>query len=169
MRMKIIRIMILPLLLTVPGLAWGGFNEGLSAAQRGDYSVALREWQPLAQQGDANAQYHIGVLYHNGFGVTQDYQQAINWYRKAAEQGLAAAQFNLGVLFHNGGKVKLDYVQAYMWFDIAGINGVVQADNNRDVTATKMTPPQIAEAKRLAREWVAKHPHPEASTSRSDR
>lgn len=158
MLMKPVRTMILSLLLAVPGLSWGGFEEGLTAAQKGDYDTALREWQPLARQGDANAQYHLGVMYHNGFGVTQNLQEAINWYRKAAEQGLAAAQYNLGVMYHNGGKVKQDYVQSYMWFDIAEINGALQAGSNREVTASKMTPAQITEARRLAREWISQHP-----------
>lgn len=155
--MKIIRIMILPALLAVHGLAWSGFDEGLAAAQRGDYNTALREWQPLAQKGDANAQYHLGVMCHNGLGVPQDFKKAMNWYRKAARQGLAAAQYNLGVLYYNGGEVSQNYVQAYMWLNIASVNGVEAALPNRDIAAAKMTPAQISEAQRLAREWMEKH------------
>lgn len=154
--MKIITLAVL--LLVAHGLAWGGFYEGLAAAQRGDYKVALREWQPLANNGDAQAQYHLGVMYHNGFGIPQDYGEAMKWYRKAARQGLAAAQYNLGVIYHNGGGVTQDYVQAYMWFNIASANGVVQAKRNQEIAATNMTPGQIAEAQNLAQKWMEKHP-----------
>lgn len=156
--MKRIGIMVFPLLLAVHGLAWGGFNEGLAAARQGDYNTALREWRPLAQQGDANAQYHLGVMYHNGLGITKDYQQALDWYLRAARQGLAAAQYNLGVIYHNGGGVKQDYIQAYMWFNIASVNGIDEAIRNRDLAASKMTPAQVSEAQRLTREWIKKHP-----------
>ncbi|GAB6068870.1 hypothetical protein JCM13664_21910 [Methylothermus subterraneus] len=59
-------------LATPPALA--GFDEGLAAANRGDYATALKEWRPLAEQGDAVAQYNLGVMYDNGLGVPQDYQ-----------------------------------------------------------------------------------------------
>ena len=49
------------LMLATP--AWAGFDEGLAAAKRGDYATALREWRPLAKQGDADAQYNLGVMY----------------------------------------------------------------------------------------------------------
>ena len=156
--MKTVRIMVLSLLLAVHGLAWGGFNEGLEAARNGNYDTAMKEWKPLAEQGDANSQYHLGVLYHNGLGVPQDYKQAMNWYRKAAQQGLAAAQYNLGVIYHNCNSEAQNYVQAYMWFSIAIENGAAGATSNRDLTASKMTPAQITEAQRLARDWAAKYP-----------
>ena len=51
--------------------------------QKGDLATALREWRPLAEQGDAKAQYNLGVMYDNGKGVTQDYKEAVKWYRKS--------------------------------------------------------------------------------------
>ncbi len=82
--------------LTAP--AWAGWDEGVAAYQRGDYATAIRELRPLAEQGDANAQLFLGIMYENGQGVPQDYAEAVKWYRKAAEQGLANAQYNLGLL-----------------------------------------------------------------------
>ncbi len=52
----------------------------------------------LAAQGDAHAQFNLGVMYDKGRGVSQDYAEAVKWYRKAAEQGHASAQHNLGVM-----------------------------------------------------------------------
>ncbi len=76
--------------------ALAGFDEGLTAYQKGDYATALKEWQPLAEQGDEYAQYSLGVMYANGRGVEQSDAQAVGWYRKAADQGGAKAQYNLG-------------------------------------------------------------------------
>ena len=68
------------------------------AYERGEYAAALRLARPAADQGNANAQTWIGVLYANGQGVSQDYAEALRWYRKAADQGNATAQNNLGRL-----------------------------------------------------------------------
>lgn len=62
------------------------FGAGLAAAKAGDYSTALREWTPLAEQGFASAQHNLGNIYSNGLGVSQDYSEAVKWYRLAAEQ-----------------------------------------------------------------------------------
>ncbi len=64
--------------LTAP--AWGGWDEGAAAYQRGDYATALREWRPLAEQGNADAQFFLGVMYYKGRGVPQDYVEAIIWF-----------------------------------------------------------------------------------------
>lgn len=68
------------------------FEEGVSAAQRGDFATALKHFEPLAEQGDANAQRSLGIMYAYGEGVTQDDVKAVAWYRRAADQGYAAAQ-----------------------------------------------------------------------------
>jgi len=56
--------------------ARAGFEEGLAAYERGDYATALKEWQPLAVAGNADAQYYLGVMYAFGQGVPQDYREA---------------------------------------------------------------------------------------------
>ncbi len=103
--------------LTAP--AWAGFDEGVAAHKRGDYATALREWRPLAKQGNAKAQHNLGVIYDKGRGVPQDDAEAVKWYRKAAEQGVADAQYNLGVMYDNGRGVPQDYAQAHMWYNLA--------------------------------------------------
>ncbi len=60
--------------LTAP--AWAGSDEALAAYARGDYATAVREWRPLAEQGVAEAQFYLGLMYDNGQGVPQDYAKA---------------------------------------------------------------------------------------------
>lgn len=67
-------------------------EKGLAAAQSGDFATALKEWRPLAEQGNLTAQNNLGLMYERGQGVTQDLAEAVNWYRKAARQGYAGAQ-----------------------------------------------------------------------------
>ena len=100
-------------------------------------------------------------MYNYGQGVPQDYAEAAKWYRKAAEQGRANAQNNLGVMYERGQGVPLDYAQAHMWFDLAASKfppGAKRdrAVKNHDKIAKIMTPAQISEAHKLAREWKPK-------------
>ena len=89
--------------------AWAGdFEEGFAAAQKGDFATALRLWKPLAEQGNADAQFNFGVMYANGKGVAQDYKKAVKWYTLAAEQGDASAQYHLGLMYANGKGVAQD-------------------------------------------------------------
>ena len=145
--------------LTAP--AWAGFDEGTAAYDRGDYATALREWRPLAKQGVADAQYNLGVMYGEGLGVPQDYAKAVGWWRKAAEQGHATAQYNLGVAYHNGEGVPQNYAQAHMWHNLAASRFPPGEDHDRAVKDSNivgicMTPAQISEAQKLAREWKPK-------------
>ncbi len=145
--------------LTAP--AWAGVDEGVAAYKRGDYATALRELRPLAKQGNANAQYNLGIMYENGRGVPQDDAEAVKWYRKAAEEGYAKAQVLFGNMYLQGYGVPQDYVQAHMWFDVAAsrLPPGKQRDlaaEARDLVGRFMTSTQIAEAEKLAREWRPK-------------
>ncbi len=110
--------------------AWADFQAGFAAWDRGDYATALREWKPLAEQGDAVAQFNIGLMYGNGRGVPQDYAEAVKWYRKSAEQGYANAQNNIGLMYDNGQGVPQDYAEALKWFRKAAEQGVPRAQRN---------------------------------------
>lgn len=141
--------------------AWAWFDEGVAAHNRGDYAAALRGFLPLAQQGHAGAQYSLGLMYASGRGVPQDECEALKWFRLAGAQGVAGAQYSLGVMYASGQVAPQDYVQAHMWSTLAasrlspGKNRDT-AVKNRDIVAQKMTPAQLAEAQRLAREWKPK-------------
>ena len=85
---KTISALVVALMLGWAGAVHAGdFQKGLEAYNAGDYATALLEWRDLAEQGDAEAQYNLGVMYDNGQGVAQDYAEAVKWYRRAAEQG----------------------------------------------------------------------------------
>ena len=134
------------------------YLKGLEAQNKGDFATALREWTPLAEQGDADAQFVLGVMYKNGQGVTQDYKEAVKWWRKAAEQGYAKAQSNLGLMYDKGQGVLQDNVYAHMWWNIAASSGdLPNAAKNRDSIAKGMTAADISKAQALARECVKKN------------
>jgi len=211
-------------------------RDGQKAYLRGDFSAAMQLLRPLAEQGSADAQAYLGLMYDNGQGVSRDYAEAARWYRKgaeggnvtaqsllagmytegrgvskddaetvkwllkAAEQGSATAQrlmafrymegrgvprdeersaewffraaghgdaeaqFNLGQIHAEGRGVPRDPVQAYLWFSLAAGNGAdAQAGRlaveARNKLAPRMTPAQIAQAKRLVREWKPEKDH----------
>src|SRR5260370_1419165 len=133
-------------------LAAGPLDDGQAAYDRGNYATALLLWRPLAEQGDASAQYSLGVMYDHGQGVPRNYSEALAWFRKAAELGHAGAQYNLGAMYAEGQGVPRDYVLAYMWLNLAATSGNRTALRNRDIAAGHLSPGQIAEAERLARE-----------------
>ena len=86
-----------------------------------------------AEQGDAFAQWLLGLMYDNGLGVPQDAKEAVKWFRKAAEQGYAPAQYNLGVRYSNGQGVLKDYKEAVKWIRKAAEQGFAEAQNNLGV------------------------------------
>jgi len=121
-----------------------------------DYREAVRWYRAAAEQGLAKAQYNLGVMCEKGTGTTQDDEEAVRWYLAAAEQGLAQAQHNLGVMYHSGRGVPQDYIQAYMRYSLAASTGDELAGKNIELIAKEMSPEDIAEAQRLAREWKPK-------------
>jgi TPR repeat protein len=120
---------------------------------RQDYEEAAKWFRLAAEQGNAEAQFTLARQYAHGEGVPQDYKEAVKWYRLAAEQGDADAQVNLGILYVIGHGVPQDYVQAHTWFNLAAATGDADGAKARDKVAREMTPEQIADAQRRAREW----------------
>ena len=139
--------------------------------------LQLRELRLAADQGDASAQFNLGLMYAKGWGVPQvnlglmyvkgwgipqDDAEAVRWYRLAADQSHADAQYNLGVRYANGEGVPQDDLQAHMWFNLTASRSTGEnresAVSARDRARARMTAEQIAEAQRLAREWDAAHP-----------
>ena len=129
-----------------------------------DDAEAVVWYRLAAEQGHASAQYNLGVMYDNGEGIPQDDAEAIRWYRLAAEQGSASAQNNLGVMYGTGEGVPQDNVEAHMWLNLAA-SRLSGADRERTVAtrdrvAERMTPADLSEAQRRAREWHAAHQPP---------
>jgi TPR repeat protein len=131
------------------------FGLGLGVPQ--DYETAVKWMTLAAEQGSVMAQNEVGMMYYNGRGVPQDYKTAVKWYTLAAEQGFPGAQKNLGVMYFLGEGLIQDDVYAHMWLNIAASLRDKTASENRDIVAERMTPSQLEEAQRLARECVAKN------------
>ena len=106
---------------------WTILGGGYQSYLKGDYEAAYNEWLPLAELGDAEAQYNLGVLYDEGAGVEQDLATAISWYQKAASQGFIDAQTNLGMMLYHGHGVERDYQAAARWFRQAADQGDEEA------------------------------------------
>jgi TPR repeat protein len=129
------------------------FQDGVYAYQRKDYKEAIRLWKPLAEQGDADAQYNLGLMYDHGQGVPQDYKEGVRLYRLSAEQGNTKGQYNLGFMYAKGTGVLQDYALAHMWFNLSGSNGNKGGVKNRNIIEKRMSPSQIEKAQEMARNW----------------
>ena len=153
-------VLLLALGLSEPVLA-GPLEDANAAYQKQDYATALRLFRPLADQGEAGAQFKMGYMYDNGQGVPQDYAQAAKWFRLAADQGNAGAQYRLGHMYDLGRGVPKDAVEAHKWFNLAA-GGASDADPRkraakaRDAGAGKMSPAQVVVAQKRASAWQPK-------------
>jgi len=163
-----------------------------SQTNRAEDEATAKEVRKSAEEGDASAQYRLGLLYDGGVGVPQNYGQAKEWFEKAAKQGHVGAQADLGTLYLQGAGapqsaqmalfwfsraaeqgdvlsfaklgwmyaeglgVRQNFIQAHMWYNLSAAQGEQRAAEARDALAKQMTPAQIAEAQRLAREWKPK-------------
>jgi TPR repeat protein len=106
---------------------WTILGGGYQSYLKGDYTAAYDEWLPLAELGDAEAQFNLGVLYDEGAGVERDLATAADWYRKAATQGFIDAQTNLGIMYYHGLGVDRDHELAAHWFRLAADQGDAEA------------------------------------------
>ena len=115
----------------LPGAAsMADLETGLAAYMEGDYETSLTECQPLAEEGNAEAQFCVGRLYANGFGVDMNDDLALQWYGAAAAQGHCEAQYNLGLMNSNGWGVPMNDVEAAKWYALAAEQGHTQAQSS---------------------------------------
>ena len=119
----------------------GALEDAYSALNEGDYATALRLFRPLADEGNVAARKALAI---------------INDYCLDADKGNALAQFSLGFIYEKGLGMPQDYVRAHMWFSLAAAQGTKGAAEWRDRLAARMSPAQITEAQKLAREWKPK-------------
>ena len=115
--------------LAVPAAA-APLEEGVDAYRAKDYATAVKLWQPLAEQGNAAAQYRLGMLYAEGKGVEQNDATAFMWLQRAAKQGDADAQYNVGASYVEGIGVGKNEAEAASWFQRAANQGMVYAQIN---------------------------------------
>lgn len=109
------------------------FNAGVVAFLEGDYSGALVQWAPLAEEGHGGAQFNLGAMYRDGRGVPQDLAEAAWWFARSAESGHLRAQFALAVMYAEGEVVPKDFVEAAKWYGMAAEQGHAQAQYNLGV------------------------------------
>ena len=115
-------------------LVWWGarpaqaeFAAGWAAYQRGEFATALEVWRPLADDGMAEAQYNLGIMYDEGKGVARDIAAAMAWWNKAADQGMAAAQHNLASAYIAGEGMPQDFGRALGWLERAAAQGLARS------------------------------------------
>jgi hypothetical protein len=108
----------------------GPFEAGLAAYKDRFYAKAAELWQPLAEKGNAAAQYHLGILYADGKGVEKNDATAVMWFLRAAEQGDAIAQYDVGTSYFSGTGVQKNDVEAAKWFLRAANQGMEFAQLN---------------------------------------
>ena len=127
---------------------------------RRDLLEAVRWYQSAAMQGYPDAQFKLCELSDRGQGLPQDYQEAMRWCGLAADQGNQHAMFILGRHYHAAQGAPRDLVRAHMWYNLASAYGDGGGKASRERLAIGMTPAQIAEAQKLAREWNVRMSRP---------
>lgn len=150
-----------PLLDSLGGRVVGPSEAANDAYDKGDYATALRIWRTLPEIRSPVHQRKLGFIYLEGKGTLQDYAEAARWFTRAAEQGEEIAQAALGVLYENGLGVHQDFVMAHKWLNLAASRTSEKQARDmvaeaRDKLGRRMTPSQVGEAQRLAREWAPK-------------
>jgi TPR repeat protein len=149
-------------------------EKGLAAYNEADYATSLAECLPIAEQGDpvaqfcvaryglaaeqghSEAQFNLGVMYANGWGVPMNDEEAAKWYRLSAEQGLVSAQKALANVCKNGRGVALSIAEAYQWYFVAGELGDRDAAYKAEELAGKVNADDLLAAQHIAESWVEK-------------
>ena len=128
-----------------------------------NYEAAAKWFRLAAEQGEALAERYLGYMYANGQGVARDDREAVKWYGRAAEQGDADAQAGLAAMYSAARGTSQNYVQAHKWFSVAASRYPAserakraQAIRSSQLLAEKMSPSEVEEARKQAREWQPK-------------
>jgi TPR repeat protein len=132
-------------------------NLGDKAADRGDFAGAVRIWRPLAEKGDVNAQYNMGVMYDLGHGVPMNKAEAAVWYRKAADRGYGTAMLNLAAIIVQHARGSADLVPAYTWMLLAANRDAsvrTMAMHDLGIISPHMSRAEIERAEAAARDWA---------------
>jgi len=127
------------------------------SASQGAQAMSLPDLRKLAGQGDADAQWQMGVRYHNGEGVSRDDVQAMQWFLRAADQGHVTAQATLGAYYWAGRGVPQDLSKAYFWSALALAQGDENSKSRLEGLASQMTREQVSAARQQAEAWIHQH------------
>ena len=107
-----------------------GVPEGVEAYRNRDYKLAVKQFVPPAENGDAVALFYIALMYENAEGLPENFPQAMLLYRRAADMGYAPAQNNLGVMFETKAGTERSYKDAAIWYRKAAAQGNAPAQFN---------------------------------------
>jgi uncharacterized protein len=147
-------LLVMGLVFSLSAAAESDYDKAVYVYGCADYPKAFNLFKPLAENGNALAQFQVGMMIEQGQGADVDLEQAYRWYMKAAEQGVADAYFALGQLYARGLSVAQDPVKAYAWFDLAVRDGHAVAGDWLNMQADKLAGDQIVAAQRLAESWL---------------
>lgn len=137
----------------------GPYEDAIQALDQGNLDTSLKLLRQAGSQGNVTAQNLLGDMYKTGYlHIRSDPVESVKWYRKAADRLHRNAQFRLGQSYESGTGVTRNPVLAFMWYELAATGNHRQARHNRDRLAARMDDAQLAEARRLARDWRPGNP-----------
>lgn len=131
--------------LAMPAVAQS-LDAGVAAFQTGDYKTAYEHFRPLAEKGEAAAQFWLGSMYSTGYGVTENDPEAVKWMKASARQGYVDAQVALGGIYFLGRDAPPDYVSSQMWLIVAGENGFSGTTETSESLKSFLTDEQAEDA-----------------------
>ncbi len=136
--------------------ACGKETDPKKAFDNGDYETAFSLWKPLAENGDAEAQNYLGIVYYLGMGAPKDYKKSLEWYGRAAKAGNADAQRNYGDMINFGRGIEKDNYQAFKWYFAASQQGNEKAKRQLEVitASNNLSPNQQMHAKIEANDYI---------------
>ncbi|WP_312017500.1 tetratricopeptide repeat protein [Bradyrhizobium sp. AUGA SZCCT0431] len=144
-------ILVFALTANGPAAHADSLKEATAAFAKKQYAAAIKLFRPLAEKGNAIAQYKVAVMHRMGLGVPKSEKEARKWSRLAAKQGNPQAQTLLGVLYYKAsGEESPDTVRAYMWYEVAAAQGNAEAKKDLALLTKELTPQQVTEAREKA-------------------
>ena len=134
-----------------PAAQADSLKEATTAFAKKQYAAAIKLFRPLAEKGNAIAQYKVAVMHRMGLGVPKNEKEARKWSRLAAKQGNPEALTLLGSLYYKtGGAESPDVVRAYIWYEAAAEQGNAEAKKDLASLTKELTPQQVTEAREKA-------------------
>ena len=133
-------------------------DDAREAFDSGKYDKARELAQPLADKGDVEADYLLGLIYERGLGVPKDIAKSFEFMRVSAEGGHTPAMYYLGVMFERGrNAVKANLAEAYVWYSLAGASGDEDAFDKANTLIPKLKEDQIVDSKARVKKWLDAH------------
>lgn len=155
------RIVLAILLLCHPTSLLADIELAIKAYEHGDYLTAYHEFIPLAESGNALAQYNLAFLYYEGYGIEQNLEKAVIWFNRSALAGYAPAQDTLAYLYNHGLGLPYDPLRAYVWYSIAADNGIFLAETIKNKLGKKLNQTQLVQAEIMIRHYQSNHKVPD--------